>query len=75
MNRSSTAEFVKRSVKIFQAGAGIVQKAKQFHSSTLLHKASRLLGDPGSVHLLVAALPSQLSKGLRMARVDHPDEI
>ena len=33
------------------------------------------LGLPGSVVLLVAALAFQLSKGLRMARVDHPDEI
>ena len=38
-------------------------------------KLRGFLGDPGSVQLLVAALASQLSKGLRMARVDHPDEI
>jgi hypothetical protein len=64
MNRSSTAEFVKRSVRIFYAGAGIVQKAKQFHASTLCIKLRGFLGDPGSVQLLVAALASQLSKGL-----------
>jgi hypothetical protein len=32
------------------------------------------LGLPGSALLLVAALAFHLSKGLRMARVDHPDE-
>ena len=32
------------------------------------------LGLPGSVLILVGALAFQLSKGLRMARVDHPDE-
>jgi hypothetical protein len=39
-----------------------------------MHEASGHLSDPGSVGLLVAALGFQLSKGLRMARVDHPDE-
>ena len=39
-----------------------------------MHEASGYLSDPGSVGLLVAALGFQLSKGLRMARVDHPDE-
>jgi len=37
-------------------------------------KLRRYLGLPGSVLILVAALAFQLSKGLRMARVDHPDE-
>ena len=54
--------------------AGIAQKLNYFLASNLMHEASGYLSDPGSVGLLVAALGFQLSKGLRMARVDHPDE-
>jgi hypothetical protein len=49
-------------------------EAKLFLTLNLMHKASGYLSDPGSVGLLVAALGFQLSKGLHMARVDHPDE-